>query len=244
LLIEQVPKLLHINQLGIFPNLKLLINDDLPNQFKQILEYYGVTNELIEVPREATLNVENLVYVRGVAHSPVDISPEVHPCNSDHFISPLVRELLSVKNEITETGVDNIYISRPSGSGGRNELNEDDVRALAVRLGFTVVHPETMSYKEQVACFANAKVILGYAGAAFTNIIHCRPAITVIIISLFEGNNVDYSVWLKLLPDADIRYFLTPNVAGDHIYKNFCSCSVDTNQLETFIHQIFTENLC
>jgi O-antigen biosynthesis protein WbqL len=63
-----------------------------------------------------------------------------------------------------------IYLSRRLLSGGWHRLrNEEEVEAVMVRHGFTVVHPQTLSLREQFALMAGAGLVAGEYGSALHN---------------------------------------------------------------------------
>ncbi|HEY9864131.1 MAG TPA: tetratricopeptide repeat protein, partial [Candidatus Obscuribacterales bacterium] len=72
-----------------------------------------------------------------------------------------------------------IYISRGNASY-RRVLNEDEVIDFLRPWGFVTVQLETLSFGEQVALFAQAKVIMGAHGSGLTNILFCQPGTQVI----------------------------------------------------------------
>ncbi|MGL4497948.1 MAG: glycosyltransferase family 61 protein, partial [Planktothrix sp.] len=72
-----------------------------------------------------------------------------------------------------------IYISR-GDANYRRVLNEDEVIQFLRPWGFVTVQLETLSFGEQVALFAQAKVIMGAHGSGLTNILFCQPGTQVI----------------------------------------------------------------
>ena len=66
-------------------------------------------------------------------------------------------------------GPEYIYVSRRGIVSFRQLCNEDEVEAAMVRLGFTIMRPQELSFDEQVAIFARARVIVGPHGAGLTN---------------------------------------------------------------------------
>jgi hypothetical protein len=63
-----------------------------------------------------------------------------------------------------------IYISRAK-AGKRRLVNETEVAALLQRRQFEVVYAEELSYRDQVALFFNAQVVVGVHGAGLTNVL-------------------------------------------------------------------------
>ena len=70
-----------------------------------------------------------------------------------------------------------LFVSRAHAPEGRRLANRDDVEAVARSRGYTVVHPQTMRLAEQVAAFANARIIAGEYGSALHGSVFATPGI-------------------------------------------------------------------
>jgi capsular polysaccharide biosynthesis protein len=95
-----------------------------------------------------------------------------------------------------------MYVSRRRAAV-RRVLNEQDLEKFLRAANFTLVELETKSWKEQVAAFANAEVILAPHGAALANIAFCKPGTLVAEIST-RGGYKDF--YLQLTATARLRY--------------------------------------
>ena len=146
----------------------------------------------------------------------VRIKDAVFATAMDHFLhapnAPLdvVRErVLAAAGVDASAGAKRIYVSR-LGSLKRVLVNEAELEAALAARGFTIVKPETLSVREQVALFHQADVIVAPAGAALANVLFCRPGAKVIELqpSNFTG------VWVRniaLLTGVDWRAFFAPS---------------------------------
>ena len=76
-----------------------------------------------------------------------------------------------------------LYISRAEHSGDQRLENEDEVVTLFADLGFTIVHPQEMSIKDQVVMFSRAKVIAGDYSSALHNSIFAPAGALVISLN-------------------------------------------------------------
>lgn len=146
----------------------------------------------------------------------VRIEDAVFATAMDHFLhapnSPLdvVRERILAAAAIdSAAGAKRIYVTR-RGSRKRVLVNELDLEtALAVR-GFTIVRPEELSVRDQIALFHQADLIVAPAGAALANVLFCRPGAKV--IELQPSNFI--GVWVRniaLLVGVDWRAFFVPS---------------------------------
>lgn len=75
-----------------------------------------------------------------------------------------------------------IFLLR-SNASKRRVYNEDEVYSYFKALGFIGIYPEKLSITEQVEYFMNADYIAGGSGAAFSNIICCKPKCKIIIFT-------------------------------------------------------------
>ncbi|GAB4287251.1 MAG: hypothetical protein Fur0025_20510 [Oscillatoriaceae cyanobacterium] len=107
-----------------------------------------------------------------------------------------------------------IYISRQNASY-RRLVNESEVLDLLLTWGFVCVRMEMMSFAEQVAMFAGAKVIVAPHGAGLTNTVFCQPGTKV--IEMFARQSVSINYWLiAQLVGIDYYYLL-----GDSLEKYY-----------------------
>ncbi|MDJ0555555.1 MAG: tetratricopeptide repeat protein [Microcoleaceae cyanobacterium MO_207.B10] len=85
-----------------------------------------------------------------------------------------------------------IYVSRDNARY-RRVLNEAEVRETLEKVGFVTVTPESMSWENQIATFAHAKIILAPHGSGLTNIVFCNSETKV--IELFSPHYIRYYYW-------------------------------------------------
>jgi tetratricopeptide (TPR) repeat protein/capsular polysaccharide biosynthesis protein len=99
-------------------------------------------------------------------------------------------------SEIAKTKIkypERIYISR-ARARGRQVINEDEVINVLNNWGFQTVFLEEMSVLQQVALFANAKVIVCPHGSSLTNLVFCSPKTK--IIELFSPHYIRTDYWI------------------------------------------------
>jgi hypothetical protein len=148
------------------------------------------TLELLDVPASAVIVTSELsvlcddMIVPGLNLLDVEpateavepaIDPETEPRSYDlRQPEPTVIEAIQVlRTGICPVAVTDrpeyVYISRRGTESFRHLSNEDEVEAVMMRLGFAVVRTEDLSFDEQVATFARARVIAGPHGAGLNN---------------------------------------------------------------------------
>jgi len=100
------------------------------------------------------------------------------------FPDPAVRALFQTLRAAVspESGSPRIFISREDATRGLAE-NEAVLSSALRELGFRHVVPGTLSYREQLALFAGAEVVVGTHGAGLTNLGVCAPGTLVFEIT-------------------------------------------------------------
>lgn len=104
-----------------------------------------------------------------------------------------------------------IFISRAREveSARRRLMNHEEILAVAERLGFEVVAPETLTFTRQVELFSEAAVICGPHGAGFTNMVFAPKDTRVVELvgPRHEGNKLSlaYANLAKLLGQSHAR---------------------------------------
>ncbi|MDC3249692.1 glycosyltransferase family 61 protein [Candidatus Pelagibacter sp.] len=74
-------------------------------------------------------------------------------------------------------------------------INNDEVKNNLIKMGFSIHKTGKMPFFEQIYLFNNAKVIVGAHGAAFTNLVFCKPKTKVIeIIPKSHPNKVNKKI--------------------------------------------------
>lgn len=79
-----------------------------------------------------------------------------------------------------QTGRRKIFLARRSG---RNITNTAELEDVLTSFGYEIVDTGQLSFEQQVRLFSEAGAIVGAMGAAFTNLIFCRPGTKVLALS-------------------------------------------------------------
>ena len=95
-----------------------------------------------------------------------------------------------------------IYISR-SNQKTRRIVNEHEVISVLAAYGFETVNPEDLAHSQQVALFSEASVVIGTTGAAFTNLLFCKPGCRVIEI---RPSNLNYPLYIGLCKQMGLQH--------------------------------------
>ena len=130
------------------------------------------------------------------------------------------------------------FISR--GNNSLRGYNEGQLLKVLRDLEIEVLDPARFSLTEQIALFRNAQLIVGASGAAFTNILFCRPKTRIVCLI---GRKYDASTFSSLAAfvNADLTYIvgvpassalhadfkISPVVLRDHLEKSIKTIKYD-----------------
>jgi capsular polysaccharide biosynthesis protein len=84
----------------------------------------------------------------------------------------------------------NIYINRKDGHSLRYIINEKEVEVKLKNKGFKSLTMSDYSFIDQIKIFNNAKNIVGLHGAAFANLIFCKPNTNILEIKPYDTGDI------------------------------------------------------
>lgn len=100
-----------------------------------------------------------------------------------------------------------VYLSKARLKGGVGLLDaEAELEEQARVVGCQIVHPETLSFREQLEIFANAKVIIGTVGSALHTSIFCPGGKTIIGLSPTPQINSNFGLIDRLTGNQCIYF--------------------------------------
>lgn len=228
---ELLPKIFAYIQTNPDKTTPLIIDCKLHINLMQAIEMViGAEMQLIGLERGEPLQVKSLKVVSACGYVPFERRPHTNHF-SDHsqgVFSPaallgmrdLIKNKISNSQPITSMNktYKKIWIKR--NATYRNVSNANEIEAALLLRGFTVIEPEKLSFTEQVSIFGNADIVVGATGAAFANLIFCKPE-TKIIILIAEFKYMIYGYWQNMAASVGNRvtYVLgtnTDKVKGVH----------------------------
>ena len=192
MLIEILPKLIIADRYEEYRGLPILV-DEIILKIPQYQEALAIVNqynhEVIKVDIGEKWRIEKLVHISPNTWMPINLYDKNLSRVSDFMISETylynmrnrVLSAVSSNEDNTEREKKRYFISRKKLNTVRLK-NESEIRDLFLAHGFEVLCPEKLSFEEQVEKFSEAECIAGATGAAFANIIFCRPKTKIICI--------------------------------------------------------------
>ncbi len=197
---EYLPKLLCLVQKGGLKSVPLIVDEDLPKQYIQMLESL-VCNPIIVISKGERVNVKELwlsptTTFRAFFLVPGHKVPTVH----QGALSPRVLRFLRDKileNSPTPafSAAKRVYLHR-GHNAWRQLYNEELVIELLKKEGFEIVVLSDLSFSEQVNVFRGAEQIVGPNGSSFNNLIYADPAVKITVL---QSVSYDWSTGLGSL---------------------------------------------
>ncbi|PYE29975.1 uncharacterized protein DUF563 [Rhizobium sp. PP-WC-1G-195] len=115
-------------------------------------------------------------------------------------------------------------------SGVQGVVNEHELDERLEQCGFDVIHPQTLSVREQVALYATRRNVMGTLSSAFHTTILCKPKAKLVCITAEPSVNSNYPL-VDLANGNNITYFQAEAevISGDSRYlKAFRFLDVDS----------------
>ena len=217
-LIEYIPRIVAIEQWNPTADVPVLINDDLPPAVHEALTMLSGDRMLIPIASDESVSV-------GLLHV-----PSFHTYHPDTPALPWVAgagvhrpTLLEVRERwlaAAEAVPGDRRVLLMRGTGVRGLSNSAGIRHVARRQGFEEVDPSELSFAEQVRLVHGAKIITGVGGAAFANLLFCRPGTRV--VGMVSNQLADFSIQAHLahIVGARFTYVTGPSLVDAEISTN------------------------
>lgn len=213
-------------------------------QMKELLEKVNVyRHPIIPIEEYHSINVEKLIYIsrnmwmapdfkRGAAALSTD---------SDYLISRsavdnIRNRVLPIQEKKEAILYKKIFV--PRGKGYYQRLsNMDKITKVFCDAGYHIVHPEELTFEEEVNIFNKADIIVAVTGSALTNTIYCHEGAQIGIIAVeshpmysfsFIGNTIKVAMTVL---GADIVY-QAKGASLDTFILNEDKCLRFINELE------------
>jgi len=153
---------------------------------------------------------------------------------SDHLRSIVPQAALS---DPSSTGL--VYVSRNEAKM-RRILNEEALLPALRDLGFEIIRPGEMPLAMQIEKFRRARVVLAPHGAGLTNILFCRPHVT--LIEIFPRGGVHGSMFARIASQRGFTYYFVVGENVDTVWSennpNNADIVLDPASFISFVRQI------
>lgn len=189
-------KLQLLDELDIPLEIPLIVDNCIlrVKQFKEILDIMNTSHRnVIWIEDKKYYKVHKAYFISSIHQVPQQVINQQKLKLSDfafdeELLAGFREKILKLKSE--EVFPKRIFISRKGLT--RRQYNEDELLNIAKQYDVEVVHPETLSFVQQVTLFNQADIVIGATGAAFTNVLFMKKGAYAIC---FVGEKVDIPVF-------------------------------------------------
>ena len=145
--------------------------------FYEALEPFFGARRVVPISNCEWTLVRDLVLIDAPCFGPIHTWTGAWPRTSDYVSDvELLSEMRSIYIDCFQIrrgdGPRRIFLSR---SKSERLYNQKAIEEIAAAFGFVIVHPETLSFRDQIQLFHNADCIVGPSGAAWSGILFSRP---------------------------------------------------------------------
>ena len=227
-------------------NYTLVVDDKLPMQLMELLLLLTSPEmKIIVIKRAALTRVKKLVYCSPLWLSLDNTKGLPNPRKEffiDRYALNLVRSSIKAKNplDVSTKPFRRIYLRRLNNKL-RPLKNLDKLEDMLRKQEFDFIDVGNLTFLEQIKVFAEAKIIVGISGAAFTNILFMNKGTHA--ISLYPSSpSTNYYVFQPLADASGVclLHFLTQQASADSSVH--AKASVDVKRLERQINELGTNN--
>jgi capsular polysaccharide biosynthesis protein len=216
-LLEVLPRLALLEACPEYRSLPLLVNEKLYPQQLDALRMLNRDHHPIEVlPIGKRIRVERLIHPSNLTTSMLmRYRPSAPASSMDVALHPqavaFLRERLIPRGDSTGKPGRRIWVSRKTKrqAGNRRMVNEEEIEALFRDVGFEIIVPESLSFREQVGAFAGAAMVAGCAGAGMIN-------------SIFSPAGTRILMFTKNHPQVNFHYFTNIAAAAGQSIAYVC----------------------
>ncbi|UYP67453.1 glycosyltransferase family 61 protein [Thalassobacter stenotrophicus] len=242
-LIEILPTIMLMQNLPTdYDDYPLLVPEEIlsGSTFRETLDLFIGTRPVIALDRDTTYHVGEMVVIPLPASGPFNMHDHQWPVPQDYVNNIGVMQqfrtqtLESLGVTYDGNGPKRLFLARAPGA---RSYNQDDILEVARAKGFEIMHPERLSFREQVQIMHNADFVAGPTGAAWANSVFMRPGTQSLIWALKEYDcacffaNLGHvagcqTTYCFVEADTPIKntsealsasYMLSPKVFSDHL---------------------------
>jgi len=192
--VDFLPRLLLLEQFPRYADWPILVDAGLyPQQTESLRRLVGPQRELIPLAGHTRYTVDELVVASDLSGMRMQsYRPRTRPDADGAAVAPealtFLRERMLGGAALRHSPVDGrrLYVSRRRQTSFRRMVNETVVEQIFVEHGFEVIHPETMSFADQVQIFNGASVVAGAAGSNMIDTVFCGPGTRILMLAMWH----------------------------------------------------------
>ncbi|MBT8063020.1 MAG: glycosyltransferase family 61 protein [Gammaproteobacteria bacterium] len=184
--------------------------------FRESLAIYGGNRQLVVLNEATPYTVKDLVYITSPNNIPFNLTRgsrfQLHHFATDGQSMRYLRDraLAACKPAISDQRPGKlIFLARRNT---RRAYNEEQVFGILQPYGFKKVYFENLSFADQVRTAHAAEVLAGPTGAAWTNLLFCRPGAKALCWMACE--NGEFAAYSTIAHEAGVNMKFLQYEAG------------------------------
>ena len=191
-LIEILPTIMLMQNLPTdYDHYPLLVPEEIlaRSPFRETLDLFIGTRPVIGLDRDTTYHVGEMVVIPPPVSGPFNMHDHQWPVPQDYVNNIGVMQQFRTQTldrlgvTYDGNGLKRLFLARPPRA---RSYNQYDILEVARAKGFEIMHPERLSFREQVQIMYNADFVAGPTGAAWANSVFMRPGTQSLIWALKE----------------------------------------------------------
>ena len=222
----------------------LLVSDSVmfTPSFKFSLDLFAKGSEIIVLKKEVPYAVDELIYINSPNNLPFNLLGNQQFKSS--YVTINSRSIFFLRKIVLENAFKmpacsifskKIFLCR---KGKLRNYNQDEIFNYLSMFGYTKVFMEDLSFLDQVLTAHHADYIVGPTGAAWTNLIFCRPRTKALCWMAAEFN--DFSAYSSIAHQVGVDLKYLTYMAGVHStsklhYKDY---TIDLSMIERGLSEL------
>ncbi|WP_421548526.1 glycosyltransferase family 61 protein [Pseudomonas sp. QD4] len=247
-LTETLPKLALLDAQDRYADFPLVVDDGLHENIYRSLEQINQKRRaIIKIGRWNRLTVANCVtvshtgYERYAPHGLRSVEPPAFVNIFSRLALRALREVALQGLHEKTTNKHRIYLARNKTSGNiRHVENRTAIDAVIEANNINFIHPDSMTFMEQVFSCKDATVIIAPVGAALANMIFAPPGCTIIALApYYDQASYFYYSNLSGALGHTIHYVLGQQASDKQhpIHRNY---TIDPETLSAVIKRVMS----
>ena len=209
-MVEILVKLKFLDQHKEFDEFPLLVNESIAETktLMDALVMLAPNRPVFLMGTYDTYLVENLIYINAPNECPFNLRKSFEMRIEDFYFREtaiyFLRENLLDKSLAESTaGKERIFMAR---RGTRRDYNQEEIFEILAGNGFRKIFMEDLSLRQQIDLVSNSEMIVGPTGAAWTNLVFCRPGTQGLCWMAEESRGFAGYSNIARIVGADLRY--------------------------------------
>ena len=192
--VDFLPRLMLFEQCPEYAHWPILVDAGLyPQQMEGLRQLAGSARAIVALERDTRYTVDELVVASDLSGMRrQSYRPRALPRGDGAVVAPEALSFLrtrllgaAAQRQAPADGR-RLFVSRRHQTSFRRLVNEALLEQVFVDHGFEVIHPETMSFADQVRLFNGASVVAGAAGSNMIDTIFCGPGTRILMLAMWH----------------------------------------------------------